>query len=102
MTMVMNSASPETLGQVSALSAKARSLGMIGGVLIGATLISLELGHASVEDHPLEFISITVTAFWILAALAGVALVISVLTGLRANRGGGTRTGGSALPKRAR
>jgi uncharacterized membrane protein AbrB (regulator of aidB expression) len=100
--MVMNSASPETLGQVSALSAKARSLGMIAGVLIGAVLISLELGHASVEDHPREFISITVTAFWILAGLAGVALVISLWTGLNVNRGGGTRTHDSPLPKRVR
>jgi MFS family permease len=86
MTMVMNSASPETLGQVSALSAKARAIGMIAGVLIGAVLISLEIGNARVEDHPAEFISITVAAFAVLAALAGLALVISVLTGLRMNR----------------
>jgi MFS family permease len=91
MTMVMNSASPETLGQVSALSAKARALGMIAGVLIGAVLISLEIGNAHVEEHPAEFISITVAAFAILAALAGIALVISLLTGLRMNRTDGTR-----------
>jgi MFS family permease len=91
MTMVMNSASPETLGQVSALSAKARAIGMIAGVLIGAVLISLELGDARVEDHPAEFISITVAAFAVLAALAAIALVISVSTGLRMNRDGETR-----------
>lgn len=102
MTMVMNSASPETLGQVSALSAKARALGMIAGVLIGAVLISLELGHESVQDHPIEFIAITVAAFWILAALAGLALVISLLTGFSTDRDGGTRTHDSPLPKQVR
>jgi MFS family permease len=85
MTMVMNSASPETLGQVAALSAKARAIGMIMGVLIGAVLISLEIGHARVEDHPIEFIAITVDAFAILAGLAAIALVISLLTGRRAS-----------------
>jgi MFS family permease len=85
MTMVMNSASPETLGQVSALSAKARALGMIAGVLIGAVLISVELGNAPVEAHPSEVITITVAAFRMLALIAGLALMISLPTG-RANR----------------
>lgn len=83
MTMVMNSATADTLSQVSAMSAKARSLGMIFGVLIGAVLISLELGHEQVEAHPMEFISITVAAFRMLAVLAGVGLVISLVAGRR-------------------
>jgi MFS family permease len=101
MTMVMNSATPETLGQVSALSAKARALGMIAGVLIGAVLISLEIGHERVEAHPVEFISITIAAFRMLALIAGIALILSLTTG-RMNRGGGTRTHDSPLPKRVR
>ena len=79
MTIVMNCAQPETSGAVSAVSATARSLGMIIGVLMIAVLISLEIGNARVQDHPIELIEIAHSAFWLLTGTITAALLLSLL-----------------------
>lgn len=80
MAIIMNSVPPQQSSMASALGAKARSLGMLFGMLITALLISLALGNDPVEQHPERFVGIVRTAFTFLAVLSGAALVLSVLT----------------------
>ena len=82
MTMVMNAVPPERTGIASALSATARSLGMVSGMLIVAALVSLYVGHAPVESDPARFVAAMQLSFWILAALTAAALLLSL--GVRA------------------
>lgn len=86
MTIIMNSATAQTLGVASALSAKSRALGMIMGMLISVVLISYKIGDEPVEQHPREFIDVVTIAFGVLAVVGAVALVISVFVGARAAR----------------
>jgi MFS family permease len=78
MTMVMNAVPPERTGIASALSATARSLGMVSGMLIVAALVSVYVGHAPVEAEPVRFVAAMQLSFWILAVLTAAALVVSV------------------------
>ena len=78
MTMVMNAVPRERSGIASALSATARSLGMVSGMLIVAALVSLNLGHAPVEADPARFVETMRLSFWILAALTAAALALSL------------------------
>lgn len=81
MTLIMNSAEADAVSMASALSAKARSLGMISGMLVVAVLISLELGDAPVESAPATFIEISNRAFAALAGLSLFAFTASLLAG---------------------
>jgi MFS family permease len=83
MTIIMNSAAASELSIASALGAKARSLGMILGMLVTSLLIALRLGDDAVEDHPLEFVDVVTTGFTILAVVNSLALLVSVVAGLR-------------------
>ncbi len=78
MTMVMNAVPPERTGIASALSATARSLGMVSGMLIVAALVSLNLGHAPVGADPARLVATMRLSFWILAALTAAALALSL------------------------
>ncbi len=77
-TMVMNAVPPERTGIASALSAGSRSLGMVSGMLIAGALVSLHLGHDPVGADPARFVEAMHAAFWILAALSALALLVSV------------------------
>ena len=79
MTMVMNAVPPERTGIASALSATARSLGMVSGMLIVGALVSLHLGHDPVGADPARFVGTMQTSFWILAALTAAALAVSLI-----------------------
>ncbi len=83
MTIIMNSVSANTMTMASALGAKARTVGMMSGMLVTAFLISLTIGNDSVDQHPIVFIGTMVTAFSILAAITAMALVVCFLTGRR-------------------
>jgi MFS family permease len=88
MTMVMNAVPPERTGIASALSAAARSLGMVAGMLIVGALVSLNLGHDPVGADPARFVATMHASFWILAALTALALALSarqLLAGRTAN-----------------
>ncbi|HEX7055118.1 MAG TPA: MFS transporter [Burkholderiales bacterium] len=78
MAIVMNAVPPERTGIAAALSASARSLGMVSGMLIVGALVSLEIGHRPVGDDPARYIATMQLAFWILAGLTALALVLSV------------------------
>jgi MFS family permease len=78
MTMVMNAVPPERTGIASALSATARSLGMVSGMLVVAALVSVYVGHAPVEAEPARFVAAMHISFWILAVLTAAALMVSV------------------------
>src|ERR1044071_6617486 len=79
MTMVMNAVPPDRTGIASALTATARSLGMVTGMLIVAALVSLNLGHAPVDADPARFVATMQLSFWILAALTAAALALSLI-----------------------
>jgi len=83
MTVIMNSVPADKTSMASALAAKARSLGAMGGMLIVSILISIEIGADKVEDHPEAMIDIVTTAFGVLVVTTGMALVVS----LRGERG---------------
>src|SRR5438270_3753900 len=80
MAMVMNAVPRERSGIAAALSASARSLGMVSGMLIVGALISVNLGHEPVGADPARYIATMHLAFWVLAAVTAVALVISLLS----------------------
>ena len=71
---------PNRSSIASALSATARSLGMVSGMLIVGALISLSLGHDPVGADPARFVATMQTSFWILAAITALALAISWLS----------------------
>ncbi|MCP5046778.1 MAG: MFS transporter [bacterium] len=83
MTIIMNSVSSNTVSMASALGAKARSLGMMSGMLITTLLISLSIGNHPVAQYPTRFIETMVTVFSIIAVLTAVALGASILTRTR-------------------
>jgi MFS family permease len=78
MTLIMSKSGAE-VSMTSALSAKARSLGMVAGMLTTATLISLHLGDDPIAQHPVGFVEIMRTMFSILAGVTVVSLVVSAL-----------------------
>lgn len=78
MTVIMNSVPPTKTSMASALAAKARSLGALGGMLIASILISINIGADKVEDHPEAMIDIVTTAFGVLVVTTGLALVVSL------------------------
>jgi MFS family permease len=83
MTIIMSSVPPSATSTASALGAKARSLGMVTGMLITGILISLSIGNDPVEQHPLEFIDTMRTTYSILVGLTILALVVSAARLLR-------------------
>jgi MFS family permease len=77
MTIAMNSVPADRTSLASALSATARSLGMVLGMLVAAALISLNIGNEPVDRDPARFVATMTTAFVILAALTLAALAVS-------------------------
>lgn len=87
MTIIMNSAAESEVSMASALGAKARSLGMISGMLVTSLLIALRIGNGAVEDHPVEFVDVVVAGFTVLAVSNALALLVAVVSGLRSHGG---------------
>ncbi len=78
MALVMNAVPRERTGIAAALSATARSLGMVTGMLIVGGLVSLEIGHAPVGSDPVRYVDTMRLAFWVLTAVTALALVVSL------------------------
>jgi MFS family permease len=78
MAMVVNAVPPNRAGIASALSATARSLGMVSGMLIVGALVSVNLGHDPVGRDPARLIATMHASFWILSAITLAALALSV------------------------
>ncbi|HMJ16094.1 MAG TPA: MFS transporter, partial [Polyangiaceae bacterium] len=81
MTIIMRSVSATALGMASALGAKARSLGILLGMLAAGTALSLRLGDDPVQAHPLVFVATLTTVFVVLTGLSALALLVAVLPG---------------------
>jgi MFS family permease len=90
MTIIMNSAAKSEVSMVSALGAKARSLGMIAGMLVTSLLIALRIGNGAVEEHPVEFVGVVVTGFSIMVVSNALALLVAVISGVRSRGLSGT------------
>jgi MFS family permease len=78
MTIIMNSVSSSAASMASALTAMARSLGMVSGMLITAALISLKIGDEPLERHAAEFLATMQIAFAALSVLTVIALALSL------------------------
>jgi MFS family permease len=78
MTIIMNSVPANRRSIASALSAQARTLGMMAGMLITAAVISLYIGDEPLERNPLLFVRTMASSFIILALLSLVALGLSL------------------------
>jgi MFS family permease len=78
MALVMNAVPRERSGIAAALSASARSLGMVSGMLIVGALVSIKIGHAPVGADPARYVATMQLAFWILAAVTALALFFSL------------------------
>jgi hypothetical protein len=63
----------------SALGAKARSLGMVTGMLVTGTLIAVVIGNDPVAEHPAQLVGLMTTAFTVLAVLTALSLAVSLL-----------------------
>ena len=88
MAIIMGGVPPERTGIASALSASARGLGMVSGMLMVAALVSVHLGNQPVDADPARFVETMRAAFWILVGTTAAALAL----GVRGNR---ARTRGS-------
>ncbi len=86
MTIIMGSVARTEVSMASALGAKARSLGMLSGMLLTATLISLTLGDRTVAEAPSRMIAVVHTAFVALAVATAIALLVSLATRVRPRR----------------
>ena len=78
MAMIMNAVPKERTGIASALSAMARGLGMVSGMLIVAALVSLNLGHEPVGADPARFVATMHATFWILVGTTAAGLALSL------------------------
>jgi MFS family permease len=76
--MVMNAVPRERSGIASALSASARSLGMVSGMLIVGALVSVKIGHEPVGADPARYVATMQLAFWLLAGVTAAALFFSL------------------------
>jgi MFS family permease len=78
MTMIMNAVPANRRSIASALSAQARTLGMMAGMLITAAVISLYIGDEPLGREPLLFLKTMTVSFIVLAAVSLAALGVSL------------------------
>jgi MFS family permease len=78
MAMIMNAVPRERTGIASALSATARGLGMVSGMLIVAALVSVNLGHDPVGADPARFVATLQASFWVLVGTTAAALALAL------------------------
>ncbi len=78
MTTIMNSVGPAAVGGASALGAASRAMGMIIGMLVTSTLLTLYVGDGALADAPEGFMEAMGIAYRILAVAAGLALLLSL------------------------
>jgi len=83
MTLIMGSVPPSEVGIASALGAKARSLGMLSGMVMTAGMIAFELGDAPIADQPLPLMAAVVRVYAILVVAVSLSLLLSILSSRR-------------------
>lgn len=79
-TIIMNSVPPEQTSSAAALISAIRFLGMLAGMTLVVSLMSLYLGNEQVNQAPARFMQTMTTAFWILALLTSVAVVVGAVS----------------------
>jgi len=77
MTTIMSSVAASERSMTSALASKARHVGMVSGMLLTTTLVTLFVGHAPVEEHPAEVVALVQWSYAVLAGLNVAALLLS-------------------------
>ena len=82
MATIMNSMPSTESGMASALAAKARSLGMVIGMIVAASMISLDYGDAAIEQHPARFID-TMTSVYAMLVVTAALAIVSIALGAR-------------------
>lgn len=80
MTTIMGSVPPESLSMASALGAKARSIGMVTGMLITGLLFSLNYGQETVTAHPERLVDTVLPVYWVLVGTSALAFGFSCWT----------------------
>ncbi|MEY2745008.1 MAG: hypothetical protein RL112_50 [Planctomycetota bacterium] len=85
MMVVMSALPPSQYSIASALSAQSRSLGMLGGMLVLAVLLSLAFGAEGLESDPARLLAVEHRA-WALLAIAGAAALYFALGSARRAR----------------
>jgi hypothetical protein len=79
MAIIMASMPLAQSGMASALAAKARSIGMVTGMLLTAGMLALDFGDDPVERHPERLVGTVAAVFTVLTATAAVALALAVV-----------------------
>lgn len=69
MTTIMSNVPATKTSMASALAAKARSMGMMTGMLIASILISVYYGTETVHQHPERFMAVIDTAYILLSVI---------------------------------
>lgn len=77
MAIIMASMPLAQSGMAAALATQARSIGMVGGMLVTAALISFDFGDDPVARHPLRLVDTMTTMYAVLACTAGLALAVA-------------------------
>lgn len=83
MAVIMGNAAGTGSGMASALAAKARSVGMVTGMLLAGGMIALDYGSAPVQADPPRFVGTMTTVYAVLAGSGALALLLAVLGGRR-------------------
>jgi MFS family permease len=86
MMVVMGALPPEQYSTASALSAQSRSLGMLGGMLVLAVLLSLAFGASSMQSDPARLLAAEHQAWAILAIAGALALLAALGSASRSRR----------------
>lgn len=80
MTTIMGSVPPQSVSLASALGAKARSIGMVSGMLVTGLMFSLHYGHEPVATHPERLVDTLLPIYWVLTGTSALAVVFSLWT----------------------
>ena len=86
MTLIMGSVSAADTGTASALGAKARSLGMVGGMLLTTLLISISVGEQPLQKNVPQFLNVSRQVFALLAVITTCALLLAIRSARSAAR----------------
>ncbi|MGE3172654.1 MAG: MFS transporter [Planctomycetota bacterium] len=84
MAIIMASMPKAQSGMASALAAKARSIGMVTGMVLTQSLIALDLGARQPREDPVAFAATVSTIYTVLACTAALGLGVT-LSGRRAD-----------------
>jgi MFS family permease len=83
MTIAMGSVPASAMGSTSALSAKSRALGMIGGMLLVAAVFTSTFGSDPVQQHPAELDEAASRIYSVLCGSSLLALLLALWNGQR-------------------